>query len=235
MKALFLADAHLRFVQDDNYRALLDLLKQQQDLDALFLMGDIFEFWLGYRNLVFSAYVPLLEQLRTMSISGTKLFFVEGNHDFNLGPYFTEALKCTVIPREKILQWDNRRILLCHGDLIHATTGYRLLRALWRCLPLKWLARVLHPDPIWDFGIRLSDISKNKKDPRNQQDPTPHLLAFAADQKKDQCDLIICGHFHCPVHTIDRNMEIVALGDWQTRYAYAVMDDGRISLRTFSG
>ena len=55
MKAIFLSDAHLRRPEDKNYQLLLDFLDRQKDLDALFLLGDIFEFWIGYKHLAFTA------------------------------------------------------------------------------------------------------------------------------------------------------------------------------------
>jgi len=62
MRAIILADAHLRHPQDHNYKQLLKFLEQQQDLDGLFLLGDIFEIWLGYRHSVFANYIALREK-----------------------------------------------------------------------------------------------------------------------------------------------------------------------------
>ncbi len=131
MKAIFLADAHLRHPQDNNYQLLLDFLDQQKELDALFLLGDIFEFWIGYKHLAFTTYIPLLEQLRRLSESGTKLFFVEGNHDFHLGSYFTETLNCTVIPDQQQVDWDGLKIMISHGDLLNPDRYYRYLRSFY--------------------------------------------------------------------------------------------------------
>lgn len=233
MKAIFLSDAHLRSFADDNYQDLLGLLKQQDDLDALFLLGDIFEFWLGYEHLVFSAYVPLLEQLHRLKQGGTKLFFVEGNHDFSIGPYFHATLGCTVITEQALIHWDNHHILVCHGDLIHPTPAYLRLRKVWRSSFVKLLSRLIHPDLVWKFGIWLSNKGQQKRTQRPSHDPTPWLREFNTNTVADSCDLMICGHFHVPAFFQHDSRQIVALGDWQTRRCYAELIDGNISILSY--
>lgn len=235
MKAIFLSDAHLRSFADENYQDLLNFLKQQKDLDALFLLGDIFEFWLGYDHLVFSAYVPLLEQLQRLEQGGTRLFFVEGNHDFSLGPYFRDILKCTVITDQALIQWDNRHILICHGDLIHPTPAYLRLRKLWRSSFIRRLTRIIHPDLVWKFGIWLSDKSQQKRSHHQPYDPTQWLQEFGKTSVDNTCDLVICGHFHVPVHFWQHDCEVIALGDWQTRRSFAQLTDGHIQILSYPG
>ncbi len=231
MRAIFLADAHLRKPEDKNYQQLLDFLDQQQDLDALFLLGDIFEFWLGYKHVVFSAYVPLLNKLEQLSKSGTKLFFVEGNHDFNLGQYFTNTLNCTVIEDQQLLDWDGKKILISHGDLLNTDTNYHRLRSFWRSRPIKILAKIVHPDFAWQFAMWLCNKSKKNKPDTNHYDPTPQLLPFAATSNSD---IVVCGHFHNPLDLSHREVRILALGDWITQFSYAEMVNGKIELKTYT-
>lgn len=235
MKAIFLSDAHLRDVRDENYRHLLEFLNQQQDLDALFLLGDIFELWLGYEHLVFSAYVPLLEQLRRLSDRGTRLFYVEGNHDFSLGPYFSDTLNCHIITEEELICWDSRNILVCHGDLISPTPAYLRLRKFWRSRFIKVLARIIHPDLVWKFGLWLSEKSLQQRPVNKKYDPTRWLHHHAANQTPATWDLMICGHFHFPVLLEQENRQILALGDWQTQGSYAELVDGRITIKNYPG
>lgn len=86
MKDIFIADAHLKNPADENYVQLLEFLKQNSgNIRTLILLGDIFEFWVGYRHCVYSAYVPLLQQLNLLRLDGTSIIVVEGNHDFKIG------------------------------------------------------------------------------------------------------------------------------------------------------
>lgn len=231
MKALFLADAHLRHAQDRNYQELLKFLEQQQGLDALFLLGDIFEFWIGYKHLVFSAYIPILEKLRKLSRSGTKLYFVEGNHDFNLGPYFTETLNCTLITEQQLVDWDGKKLLLSHGDLLNPSKGYQYLRSFWRSSPVRLLSRIIHPDLVWAFGIWLSKQSRGKKTSNQSWDPSHLLHPFADSDEAKSADAIFCGHFHQPLHKEYHGKQLVVVGDWINQFSYAEMIDGKIELK----
>ena len=231
MRALFLADAHLRQPQDKNYQLLLHFLDQQRDLDALFLLGDIFEFWIGYKFLAFTAYVPLLEKLRQLTENGTQLYFVEGNHDFNMGPYFTETLNGTVIPEQKKIDWDGQTLLISHGDLLNPDKKYQQLRSFWRSLPARLLARIIHPDLVWSFAMWLCNKSPKNNPDNSHYDPTPYLIPYA---EQSNSDIVVCGHYHHPVTLKHKGVRIIGLGDWITQFSYAEMIDGHIELKTFA-
>jgi UDP-2,3-diacylglucosamine hydrolase len=233
MKAIFLADAHLRLPQDHNYQRLLDFLDQQQDLDGLFLLGDIFEFWLGYKHLAFSAYIPLLEKLRQFSENGTKLYFVEGNHDFNLGPYFTETLNCHLIKDQELIDWDGKKLLLSHGDLLNPNRNYQRLRSFWRSPLIRVLSKIVHPDPVWSFGIWLSDKSRDKKTGECNWDPSHLIQPLADSELAETADAILCGHFHQPLCKDYQGKQIVLVGDWIEQFSYAEMVDGLIELKSY--
>lgn len=233
MKAIFIADAHLRQLQDRNYQQLLNFLERQQNLDGLFLLGDIFEFWIGYKHLAFSAYIPILEKLRKLTAEGTKLYFVEGNHDFNLGPYFSETLNCTLITEQQLVDWDGGKLLLTHGDLLNPSKGYQYLRAFWRSSPVRLLSKIIHPDLVWAFGIWLSKLSRKNKKKTQSWDPSHLLYPFADSALAESANAIFCGHFHQPLHKEYHGKQIIAVGDWIDQFSYAEMIDGKIELKTY--
>lgn len=233
MKAIFLADAHLRQPQDKNYRHLLDFLNQQQDLDGLFLLGDIFEFWLGYKYLAFTAYIPILEKLRQLTEAGTTLYFVEGNHDFHLGPYFTETLNCNLITDQQLVDWDGKKLLLSHGDLLNPSKNYQRLRSFWRSGLIRFLSKIVHPDPVWAFAIRLSDLSRNKRVGRSSWDPSHLIHPLAESKLAETADAILCGHFHQPLVKNYQGKQIISIGDWIEQFSYAEMIDGKIELKSY--
>jgi len=119
MRAIFLADAHLYEPSDPNYQAMLAFLEEQcGKTDTLVLLGDIFEFWIGKASVV-DAYVPVIDALERMHQQGTKLVYVEGNHDFHLGPVFTDRLACQVLPEGGSIELDaasSRAKQPDHGD-----------------------------------------------------------------------------------------------------------------------
>lgn len=233
MNAVFIADAHLQQPADANYQALLNFLDHQADgLDALFLLGDIFEFWIGYRHAVFADHLPLLARLQDLASSGCQLFYVEGNHDFNLASFFNNHLNCTVITDSQIIDWDNRKIFICHGDLANpANHSYRLLRRFWRSRLLRLIAAAVPADLAWKIGNSLCKLSHRHKKPA--QDPSPLVLAYARRCLQQGADSFICGHFHFPLQTEADGHPVIVVGDWISQFSYLQLTDGQFRLCYF--
>lgn len=99
MRAIFIADAHLRHEGDENYRLLVEFLTELRGtVDTLFILGDLFEFWIGYETVPFTHYLPILKKLQELAENGTEIVYLEGNHDFHMGPFFTKTLAPGSIP-----------------------------------------------------------------------------------------------------------------------------------------
>lgn len=236
MRAVFLADAHLRQPTDDNYRVLLSFLAEQEGrTDLLVLLGDICEFLVGYPDSVFPPYAPLFETLAQLQRSGTQLIYVEGNHDFHLEPAFRNRFPCRLLPDGGILDLDGRRVLVVHGDLANpADRGYRRLRSILRSTPVRLLIRALPAAWSWRFAEQMSQASKRSRNKKCRQWPARDILiAYAETQFATGCSAIVTGHFHQPLHEQLANGELVALGDWITQYSYAVWEDGKFRLERY--
>jgi UDP-2,3-diacylglucosamine hydrolase len=233
MRDVFLADAHLLDPADANYRRLLSFLDGLRgETRTLYLLGDIFEFWIGYRHAVFAPYVPLLEALRRLREAGTALVYVEGNHDFHMGPYFEQTLGCRVLADGGVVEIDSRRVFIAHGDLVNpADRGYRRLRRFLRSRPLRLLAAILPPDQAWEIARWASRQSrKGHAAKRARWVPETLLAAHAERRFAEGCDAVVTGHFHAPLLREEGGRTLVALGDWIDQYSYAVLEDGTFSL-----
>lgn len=233
MRDIFLADAHLLDPTDANYRHLLDFLDRQRgEVGTLFLLGDIFEFWVGYRHTVFAPYVPLLEALRRLRESGARIVYVEGNHDFHLGPYIEETLGCTVLPDGGGVEVDGRRLFLAHGDLTDPEDrGYRMLRRFLRNRPIRWLISILPPDWTWTIARWASRQSrKSRAGEMGKTLPREKILNYGRSYFEKGYDAVVMGHFHVPFLSESGDGTLVALGDWISQYSYAVFEDGRFRL-----
>lgn len=228
MKDIFLADAHLLDPEDDNYLRLLDFLKQHRgSIRTLVLLGDIFEFWIGYRHTVFAPYIPLLEELRQQRETGTELVFVEGNHDFHLGPYFRETLKCRILPNGGLLQLDGKRVYIAHGDLINpADRGYRLLRWVLRCGLSRRLLPLVPADWAWQIALWASVQSGRRKQRQDYRPPEKLIVQFARDRFSEGYDAVLIGHFHVPLYRQFDDKVLICLGDWIQQDSYAVFEKG---------
>ncbi|MDD2556821.1 MAG: UDP-2,3-diacylglucosamine diphosphatase [Desulfuromonas sp.] len=251
MKDILIADAHLKYATDEHYIHLLEFLKQNMGkIRTLVLLGDIFEFWVGHRHCVYSAYIPLLEQLSLLRQSGTSIIMVEGNHDFNVGPYFSHTLGAKIIPNGDVAMLGETKVWLEHGDLINPKRTYRWLRKLFRSRGASILSWVLHPDLLWGIAEYLGNWSKKQrtkirtKQGLNQeagQDtgyslsaiPQELLLALATMHSASGCDALVCGHFHHSWHKKTSHTEALVVGEWRKHGTYAEHQDGEFKLKQF--
>jgi len=233
MKDVFIADAHLHLPGDANYQRLLEFLGTLEgQVRTLYLLGDIFQFWVGYRHCVFANAVPLLEALRRLHAAGTSLVYVEGNHDFKLGPYFRDTLGCRIIPDTADIEIDGVRVHLAHGDLVDpGDTGYRLLRATLRSWPLQLVKNLIPPDWLWGISVWMNRKSRDNHHRRDQcWQPVKLLETYCAARCAGGAQAVVTGHFHTPLLRETGQGTLVALGDWITQYSYAVFENGRFSL-----
>ena len=239
MRKIFIADAHLRSEGDENYRTLLRFLASLEgNTDTLFILGDLFEFWVGYRTVPFSSYHPVLERLRQLAASGVRIVYFEGNHDFHMGPFFSETLRAEVHPGPAIIDLDGKRVFLCHGDQVNSRDyGYRFLRAtlhnsLSRALiPLAPVALTSY------IADRMSRQSNKKHGQRQARwDYAAILREFAAARFREGCDVVVAGHFHLPfLEKCGNGKErlLLSLGDWISQFSYGEWLDGELSLKSY--
>ena len=232
MRALFLADAHLRQPSDPNYRALLAFLQEQCGrTDVLVLLGDIFEFWIG-KATVAAEHAPLIDALEHLHRQGTKLVYVEGNHDFHLGPIFTKRLNCQVLPDGGSIDLDGKKVYLAHGDLANPDdAGYRRLRRLLRSDLIRALILALPRRLLAAVGDWASKTSRKSASARDRRWPAreilqPYVEAILARGHQ----AVVTGHYHQPFHEKMGDGEHIALGDWLTQYSYAVYEDHTFTL-----
>jgi UDP-2,3-diacylglucosamine hydrolase len=236
MRDVFIADAHLRLPTDENYRRLLAFLDEEKGrIRTLYLLGDIFEFWVGYRHVAFSAYVPLLEELRKLRQSGTEIVYVEGNHDFHMGPYFAEILQCRILPDGGSIDLDGTPVFIAHGDLVNPhDRGYRTWRRVLRSRILQTMIGVFPPDWIWGIAAWAGRQSGKKHASRRARwIPRDMLRAHAALRFSEGFRAVVTGHFHTPLLEQEEEGVLLSLGDWLTQYSYAVWEDGKFTLRTY--
>jgi UDP-2,3-diacylglucosamine hydrolase len=237
MKRIFIADAHLRHPNDDNYQLLLRFLSDIQDTTkTLFILGDLFEFWIGYEEKHFPHYRPLLERLLQLSKSGVEIVYFEGNHDFHLGKFFSDTLQATIHTKPAIVPVDGKQIYICHGDQINTRDfGYRLLRFLLHNPVTKALYPLFPPSLVFRIAKRLSHRSKKYHQIRNSRKDYKALLEnFAEMRFRNGCDAVVTAHFHFPhLSQTENGKTLLSLGDWITQFTYGELSSGKFTLHTY--
>ncbi len=238
MRAIFIADAHLTSPEALNFRLLLRFLSELEGkLDTLYIVGDLFDFWLGFPSQPFSQYAPVLDALDRLVQRGCKLVYFEGNHDFHLGDAFSKRLHAEIHPEPSIISIQGKRLYICHGDQINREDhGYLFLRLLLRTGMVA--AAVRHFPAAWGEKIRriLQKRSKAGYSAKTSRwDYRQILLDFADTVQKKGCDGLVAGHFHLALHENGpaTNFTIISLGDWMGQFTYGEMIDGELRLMKY--
>lgn len=197
-RALFLSDVHLGRTHRERQKLLIDLLEAHRpSLDEVFILGDLFEFWISYRSAVFSHFVPILGALRRLSDAGVRITYLAGNHDFAFNDTFHELTGAEVHLAPISVLRAGLRIYLCHGDQINGLDrSYLLLRRLLHNRFLQSAMRLIHPDLAWRIAERVAKTSR-KKSPRGSI-PDDQFRLFIAQRSAERCDLAAHGHTHRP-------------------------------------
>ena len=203
------------------------------------ILGDLFEFWIGYPRVPFTHYLPVLEALRHLREKGVEIVYFEGNHDFHMGPFFTETLKARVFRGPATIDLDGKRVYLCHGDQINRRdVGYLLLRLLLHNALTGMVARLVPASIVSVIADRMSRLSrKNHHQRRVKWDYVAILREFATARFREGYDVVITGHFHTPLleESPDGGKQtLLSLGDWITHFSYGEWLDGELSLKKFA-
>lgn len=239
MRAIFLADAHLKAPDDDNYQQLLQFFHDLEGkVDTLYIMGDLFDFWLGFPSQPFRQFDAVLDALERLVTGGCRLVYFEGNHDFHLGEVFSKRLRAEIHVGPCIENVQGKRLYLCHGDQINKEDRhYRLLRFILRSRVIA--ASIGWFPPSWALKVkaRLQRRSRASYQVKRQRwDYRQILLDFARYLQQRECDGLVAGHFHLALQEklAGRPFTLLSLGDWMGQYTYGEMLDGELRLMHYS-
>lgn len=245
-KTYFLSDAHLGagYIADprEHERRLVALLDDmRRDARAVYMLGDMIDFWFEYRNVVPRGYTRFFAAVARLTDSGIPVYWFKGNHDMWTQGYLTRELGVTVIDNELITDIDGRRFYLSHGDAEGPQKlSYRLLRAFFRNETARRIGAALHPRWLMGFGNRWSAhnrVSRGEceKAPQWQGDDREPQMIFAREHSALHPEIshYVMGHRHLalqrPVPGSDATLTI--LGDCFHGLDYAVFDGSKLELK----
>ncbi|MDH3216779.1 MAG: UDP-2,3-diacylglucosamine diphosphatase [Candidatus Krumholzibacteria bacterium] len=234
----FLADSHFCNQQlhgeAERRKLFVDFLEGLADNSALFLLGDIFDFYFEYASVVPKRFFEIFRSLSECGVRGVEMHFLGGNHDYWVGDFLQNQIGIRVHSDDFLVQSQGRKIRCTHGDLlIPDDRGYRTLRAVLRNPLLIELAKILHPDLLTAIASGVSKGSKKRKR-RAQEEMANHLADIAKENffKWDN-DVFVMGHVHYPLHRNQDGRDFVIIGDWIDNFSYARLHEGKLSLERF--
>lgn len=230
MKIVFVADAHLKGASDPNLKNLSAFLDGLDRVDTLVALGDLFDFWAGANERVYKEYRDVLESLLRLKKRGVKIIYLEGNHDFSMGDFFTRELGASVHPG--FFEWtlDGKRVLLAHGDTVSMTRGYALWRGFLRGPAVRLVTRVTPPGLVWKIANLLSRKSRKYNQKGNIVEE--RLREFARERIGAGFDTVILAHSHVAgVHKEEANGRkgtYANPGSWAGDRSYLVYEKGAL-------
>ncbi|MCM0080110.1 UDP-2,3-diacylglucosamine diphosphatase [Geomonas sp. Red32] len=236
MRKIFIADAHLRNPGDANYRKLLAFLRElPAGTDTLYILGDLFEFWIGDPEPVYPHYREIVDCLKEVRGRGVRIVYFEGNHDFHLAGFFTRELQAEVYREGEVVDIGGNRVYLGHGDLINREDyRYRIFRGVLHSRAAGALVPLVSRRLTSKTAEYLSRRSSGKHEYRRHRWDYPKIMAgFARERFREGCDSVIIGHFHRPTLQREGTHTFIALGDWITQFSYAQWEDGIFTLERY--
>ena len=243
-KVYFTSDHHLGAPTEEQSRPReLHLLKWlttiQKDAAALFVLGDLFDFWFEYKQVVPKGFVRILGKLAEFTDQGIPVYFFVGNHDLWMNDYFQKELNIPVYHEPQVFQLGNEKFFIGHGDgLGPGDLGYKRMKKVFVHPLSKWFYRWLHPD----IGVRLAKhlSVKNKlisgdEDAKFLGEEKEWLVQYAKRKlAQEHYDYFIFGHRHLPLDiALSESSRYVNLGDWIQYYTYASYDGEKLQLNEF--
>lgn len=215
----------------------LDTIKH--DAEAIFLLGDLFDFWFEYKTVVPKGFVRTLGKLAELRDSGIQIYFFVGNHDLWMHDYFETELNIPVFHNPKAFEFNNKHFFIGHGDgKGPGDKGYKRMKKVFTNPVSKWFFRWLHPD----IGVRLAQhlSVKNKlisgDDDKEFLGEEKEWLAQYSKRKLESkhFDYFIFGHRHLPMEIkVGEKSTYYNLGDWINHYTYGVFDGEKFELKEF--
>ena len=236
MRALFISDLHLSEGRPDaNERFFAFMEDEARTADALYVLGDLFEYWIGDDDLDDPFNAVIAGFFRRLSAGGTKLYFMHGNRDFLVGERFAAATRCTLLPDPTLAELDGAKTLLMHGDtLCTDDLDYQNWRRTARSR--EWQGEFLARSPderrAAVHGLREKSKEVIRAKPAGIMDVNEAAVCEAF--RRHGVTRLIHGHTHRPGrhrHDVDgRQCERWVLPDWYGRGGYIGVEKTAVRL-----
>jgi len=265
-KVYFLSDFHLGVPDHASStarerRIVAFLEEAAKDATVIHILGDLFDMWFEYKQVVPRGFTRLLGKLSELHDRGIPVHIHIGNHDMWAFDYLPMETGVTLHQEPIVREWDGKRLYIGHGDgLGPGDHGYKFIRKVFRNKLMQWCFARLHPN----FGLGIAHFWSGRSRLKHYENDRQWL---GADKewlvlycrellRKEHYDYLIFGHRHLPVDlelvpggasrspsgdldgTFDpagTSSRYINLGDWIMHFTYAVLDADGLRLMKRSG
>ena len=244
-KTFFASDFHLgtdgltkSSVREQHIVKWLD--ESAPDMQSLYLVGDVWDYWFEYGQVIPKGYSRLLGCLRRLRDADIPIYYFTGNHDMWMFTYLTDEFDIPIFRKPVRHEINGKKFYIGHGDgLGPGDKGYKMIKKIFAHPASRWLFSRIHPNT----GIRImkyfSGQSRQYTLPAEKfLGPEKEWLISHALEilEKEDIDYFIFGHRHFPIE-FDlgaKGSQYINLGDWLTYNSYAVFDGDQLSLRYYN-
>lgn len=235
MTTLFISDLHLSPENESLIQLTVDFLASQtKDIESLYLLGDIFNTWLG-DDIVPIEFSPLIKQLQTLHQAGIKTYLMVGNRDFMMGQRFAEYCGCQLISDPTIINLYGIKTLLMHGDsLCIDDESYQRYRRKTRNKYLQWCFLHLPAHYRQRISDKIKQKSREQKQHKSSMIMDVNEIEVSRIMQKYDVQYLIHGHTHRPAihHLTSQGKPVyrIVLGDWEGKASVLKCDDRKFEL-----
>ncbi len=264
----FISDAHLGSLalkhNRTQERRLVNFLDQIKDkAEAVYMLGDMFDFWFEYKSVVPRGFTRFLGKLSELTDNGVEVHFFTGNHDMWTLDYLSSECGVIIHREPTTIELNGKVFYLAHGDgLDYRDRNWktRLLFAFFHSKTMRKLASLWHPDIFIPFGrnwAKHSRMKRIKSDVPQFDGEVKNLVGYESFdfeeapymgedkeglvlyakhylQSHPTINYFLFGHRHIDLDLmLNKDSRLVILGEWMSLFTYAEWDGEHLSVENF--
>jgi len=234
----FFSDAHLGFKEDEceitkrkKLLAFLDYVKNDENAGALYVVGDLFDFWFEWYHVIPRYWFPVLYRLRQLKESGVQVNFITGNHDFYFGAYLEKEIGVNCYKEYCELEVGGKRFFVAHGDgYAREDRGYRFLKKIIRNPFSIFLYKTFISADLGMQVARCFSTTSRRLVKIEKHAWAGEYYKFAREKFAEGFDYVVLGHIHFPMREEQDGKVYVNCGDWMVHFTYARYDGNTLTL-----
>ncbi len=230
---VMVSDIHIVDAHDERAQMLENLIRIliSSDVKNFILIGDIFDFLLGTGNYFDKKFRSIANLLKELSESGTRVIFLEGNHEFKSSELKWQGVEYV---DEGSFRLDEFGLVVSHGDMIKEDKKYFLFRRFIRSRFITQLARLIPGYLLNKLALYMSSVSRNSED--YDSIPVEAIAKSIAQwQEREKANIAVCGHFHIPYAEKSSVGDFYCMPWWGQIPNALVLNEGDMKRMYFKG
>lgn len=213
-----------------------DMVKK--DAKAIYLLGDIFDYWFEYKNVIPRGFTRVLGKISELTDSGIEIHFFIGNHDIWISDYLRNECGLITHTEPMVVDFDTKKFFLAHGDgLGDEDKKFKIIRRIFHSKTLRKPFAAIHPRWTVGFAHAWAKHSRETGEMLNYLgEEKEHLVQFSKKHLKiaPNINFFVFGHRHILLDLmITTTSRVIILGDWINYFSFGVWDGQNFSLEIF--